>query len=457
MHFEVNSPLSSRTLRFRLMTWNALVVLVTAVITLLGVREGVRITLIRELDQLLLEDAREIELAMVSSNSAESPELHAQLDRKDAGHAQHKWFVVLFDAQRNSLYQSQHAPQTLKSPHSVFSTPQTVQDWRVMDRKLDMVTIRVGSSLQLIRTDIGRIDRLVALAAAVVLLIAPLCGYWLAGRATRPLNTMISTMANVHPSRLDERLPIRGTGDELDRLSAVFNDLLDRIGSYLQEHRDLLANSAHELRTPLAAIRSSVEVALAKDRSGAEYTALLSEIIEESTSFELLVNQLLLLSETGAEQLKVHAELLRFDTLVERAVDMFAGAAEYRHIELRCPPFPEILLRGNPQHLRQVIYNLLDNALKFTGAGGQVELSLRSEAGHAILTVVDTGRGMATSDLSLVFDRFFRGASTNTAEVKGTGLGLSICQAIVRAHNGSIEVASELGKGSCFTVKLPLA
>ncbi len=463
MPSEPNRPARGRTLRFRLMAWNALVVVITAVVTLLGLREGVRYTLIRELDQLLTEDAREIELALVNVDSVESPQLHEQLDRKDAGHAQHKWFVQLIAPDQQVLYQSQHAPRELASLNVGSNTPRTFEPrtfdiWRVFDRRLEQVTIRVGSSLELIHTDIGRIDRLVALAAAVVLLVAPLCGYWLAGRATRPLNAMISTMASAHPSQLDERLRIRGTGDELDRLSTAFNGLLDRIGSYLQEHRDLLANSAHELRTPLAAIRSSIEVALAKERTGLEYQALLTEIIEESASLELLVNQLLLLSESEAERLKVDAEQVRLDELVERAVDMFGGVAEFRDIGLTCGQLPSVTVDGNPQHLRQVIYNLFDNALKFTRADGLVEVTLNTDVGQAVFTVRDTGVGIAPEDLPHVFDRFFRGSRQQLVpEVKGTGLGLSICRAIVRAHNGSINVSSQLGVGTCFVVQLPLS
>lgn len=455
MPSEPSSSTRAQTLRFRLMAWNALVVVVTAVVTLLGLRAGVHYTLIGELDQLLTEDAREIELALVNIQSAASPVLQAQLDRKDAGHAQHKWFVQLINSRSEVLYQSQHAPRELAVLPAV-PKPRTIGDWRVFDRTLPTLTIRVGSSLELIRADIGRIDTWVALAVAVVLLVAPLCGYWLAGRATQPLNAMISTMAAAHPSRLDQRLRVRGTGDELDRLSTAFNGLLDRIADYLQEHRDLLANSAHELRTPLAAIRSSIEVALAKERSGPEYATLLAEIIEESASLELLVNQLLLLAESEAERLKVNAEQVRLDELIERALDMFGGVAEFRNISLSSPPLPHVTVEGNPQHLRQVIYNLLDNAFKFTPSTGCVEVDLRIEQGQAIFSVCDTGVGIPADERPQVFDRFFRGKRRRDAtHVKGTGLGLSICRAIVRAHNGSIAVSCPACGGTCFTVMLP--
>jgi signal transduction histidine kinase len=299
----------------------------------------------------------------------------------------------------------------------------------------------------------------VAIAASVIFLIAPACGYWLAGRATKPLADIIGTMARLRPSNLDERLPLRKTGDELDRLSATFNTLLDRIGLYLDEKRDFLANAAHELRTPLAAIRSSVEVAMTEERSREEYKELFSELIGETASLELLLNQLLLLAETEVERLKIHGEPLRLDQLVQKSVDMFAGAAEFHDLELRCATLPAVSVDGNRQHLRQVLNNLLDNAIKFTPGGGtiQVSLELDSDAGEAVLAITDSGIGIAAEEQMHVFERFYRvdRARRRDNETRGTGLGLAICRAIVETHGGQIQVRSELGKGSTFTVRLP--
>lgn len=449
----------TRSLRFRLMVWNAAVVLVTACVTLVALREGVRITLIHELDQLLHEDLQEIEIALNEHEVATT--LHEQLDRKDAGHAQHKWFASLIDDDGQVRYQSKHTP-----PPSVWAgyseaNAKTVGEWRLTAHAVPDgdVSIRVGASLESIHADIARLDRFVALAACGVLLIAPLCGYWLAGRATRPLAKIIETTASLRPSQLHERLEIRGTHDELDQLSETFNRLLDRIGNYLQERRNFLANSAHELRTPLAAIRSSIEVALAGGRTNEEYEELLADIIEESASLELLVNQLLLLSETETERLKVDKQQVQFNELVEKAMDMFGGVAEFREIQLVCPALPAVVVHGSQQHLRQVVYNLLDNALKFTPAGGSVKVQLRVEQRENVIVfaVRDSGPGIPAAELPHVFDRFFQGSRsrTGTAEKRGTGLGLSICQAIVHAHDGSIDVESNLGMGTCFNVRLP--
>lgn len=454
-----NKKSVTRSLRFRLMVWNAAVVVVTACVTLIALREGVRITLIRELDELLREDLREIELAL--NEHEDSATLHEQLDRKDAGHAQHKWFAALMGGDGKVRYRSKHAPPDSVWANTEAASARTVGEWRVASHAVmdGDVMIRVGASLDSVDADVARLDRFVALAACGVLLIAPLCGYWLAGRATRPLAQIIETTAGLRPSQLHERLEVRGTGDELDQLSETFNRLLDRIGNYLQEHRDFLANSAHELRTPLAAIHSSIEVALSGGRTNEEYKELLTEIIEESASLELLVNQLLLLSETETERLKVDKQQVQFNELVEKALDMFGGVAEFHEIQLACPALPSVMVYGNPQHLRQVIYNLLDNALKFTPTGGSVNVQLKTDdqPDTILFAVRDSGPGIPAEELPHVFDRFFQGhrPRTGTAERRGTGLGLSICQAIIRAHDGTIDVESKIGEGTCFTVRLP--
>jgi signal transduction histidine kinase len=454
---------ATRTLRFRLMIWNAFVVIVTGLVTLVGLREGVRYTLIRELDELLTEDVKEIELSLADNQSARSPELREQLDRKAQGHSQHRWFAQLSNPAGETLYSSANAPSAEILAHTTTkSGPMTSAHWRVMTRTVSSrppLIVRVGASLQFIQADVQRIDRLVAVAGGVILLLAPASGYWLAGRATRPLAEIINTMDELHPSNLEERLPIRGTGDELDRLSLTFNGLLDRIGIYLQDKRDFLANAAHELRTPITAIRSSVEVTLASDRTAAEYEEQLRDVLEESASLGSLVNQLLLLSESGVESLKVHHDQVRFDELLEKALDMFSGLAESRGVQLNCSETLPVIIQGNSQHLRQVLYNLIDNAIKFTPAGGKITAELRMDETrqNAVFCMRDTGCGISPTDLTNVFDRFFRGdrAHRRDLQTRGTGLGLSICQAIVEAHGGKIRIESTLGVGTSVIVTLP--
>src|SRR5262249_13023997 len=216
--------------------------------------------------------------------------------------------------------------------------------------------------------DMATIDRLVFFTGLIVLLISPLVGHLLTGRVIRPLAQMIQTTSRLHPGEVSERLPIRGTGDELDSLAHTINGLLDRIATYLQQEHDFLANAAHDLRTPLAAIRSNVEVALGVERTNEEYREILGLVIEQCSSLQTLVNQLLLLAPSDADRLQADVEPVQLDQLVSKAVEMFEGVADVHDIELHVGQLPAVAVAGNRLHLRQVINNLLDNAIKFTVA-----------------------------------------------------------------------------------------
>ena len=452
-----------RTVRFRLLLWGAGAVFLTALVTLLGLRHGVRWALVHELDQVLVDDLAEIAAAVDTTPPPSLAELQESVARKARTHRQHGWFAQFLNAEGRAIWSTLDTPGMARAA-ALPLTPETQGDLRVVERSLDashlpVQAVRVGSSLQSIEADIARIDRLVMIAVGVVLLVAPLAGYALAGRAIAPVAGIIATAERLRPDRLDERLPLRGTDDELDRLSQTINGLLDRIARYLEQKRDFLANSAHELRAPLAAIRSSIEVALMSDRSVEEYQQLLADVIDESASLESLVNQLLLLSETDAERLRMEKQPVALDDLVARSVEMFEAAADAAGLTLQVGELPPVTVPGNPQHLRQLLNNLLDNAIKFTPAPGwiRVTMDLDPAGSHVRLRVSDSGIGIPEPDLPRIFERFFRGDRAHVREsaTRGTGLGLSICQMIAAGHDGSISVESTPGRGSTFEVILP--
>jgi signal transduction histidine kinase len=445
----------SKTLRFRLMLWNAGVVLVTALLVLFGLREGVRRALIHELDVILREDLEEVRLALSAAPSATDARLLDELNRKASGHKAHHWYVRFLDRSGNTVWVSRK-PEGRTAPPFGSGRYRLVHD-RLPRPNGDVAAVLVGASTELIDQDIDRLDRPVAVAVAIVLVAAPLCGYWLAGRSLRPVRGIIDTAARLRPDRLNERLPIRGSGDELDRLAATVNRLLDRIADHLAERRDFLANSAHELRSPLAAIRSTVDVALQSGRISPDDEETFAVVIDQCRSLEHLVNQLLLLAETEAEKLLDRTEEVRLDRLVATAVDMFSAAAELKGVTLRAERLPAVFVRGNRNHLRQVVNNLLDNAVKFTPPGRGVSVDLCQDDGEATLTVADAGVGIPEQDLPHVFDRFFRGDRSRPRDGSGTGLGLSICRNVVAAHGGSIAIESVAGKGTTVAVTLPAA
>lgn len=457
---------SWRSLRLRLTAWNATVVLLSVVVAMLGVREGLRLTLLHEVDETLKDEAAEVARA-VEDFYPNLDQAYSEMDRKTVSHVDRDLFVQFLDPQGKVLWTSPKTPDLrgIMLPGGRVLRLFDVGHFRVVQRELNKpglpaYTVRVGSSLVPVSEDVARLTHLVVVAVLVVLCLAPLGGYWLAGRATRPLARIIATTARLRPSHMDERLPIRGTGDELDQLSATINRFLDLIADYLDRSREFVANAAHELRSPLAAIQSSVEVTLNTDRSTAEYQDLLEDIAAQCGALGGLVNQLLLLAETDAARFQIQRRTVAVDRLLEVSLDMFRGAAEERGIQLTSDFPGNLMCQADGDRLRQVINNLIDNSLKFTPRGGSVHVTAgRDEARQQfVLRVKDTGSGIPPEDLPRVFERFYRGDKSRHRghSAHGNGLGLSICQSIVAAHDGTITVNSRPGDGAEFVVRIPL-
>jgi signal transduction histidine kinase len=456
-----------RSLRFRLTLWNSAVVLLTAVAALFALREGLRVTLMREIDQQLSEDAQEIALA-IRDFYPKLEQIPRELDRKAEGHKAHQLFVYVIDPNGKTLWATPGAPQHDLPDIEPSDAPNLMTDgnFRLARQHVkvsdgQVFRIRIGTSLDFVENDVSRLTRIIILIGGIILVLSPVGGYWLAGRATSPLADMHRTAEALRPDRLDERLPIRGSGDELDRLSATINGLLDRIADYIDRHRQFLANAAHELRSPLAAVQSSVEVALNAGRTPREYDELLGEIAEECGALRSLVNQLLTLAEVEMASTQSPIESVPLAQIVTRSVEMFRGVAEERGIDLRIDKLDNTVVYGHALRLRQVVNNLIDNALKFNHQGGSVRVDLRTDPGRpmAILRVRDSGPGISSDDIPHIFDRFYRGDKARQRDnpLHGSGLGLSICHAIVTFYGGTIAVESPLGQGTIFTVELRLA
>jgi heavy metal sensor kinase len=463
------SPRRGSTLRFRLTFWNTVGLLLLGAGTLVGLRQGLHVTLSRDLSRLTVEDAAEVAL-VVDRYYPDVAAVSGALDRKARSHTDRGWFGQVLDGGGGVVAESDAAPALAwpaGDPLRGYPAdgPFDLGKYRVLQRPLDgpgrpPLTIRVGSSLKFVTEDVDTLTRVIVLVAGAILLVAPPVGYWLAGRATRPLQTIIATTDRLRPGALAERLPIRGTGDELDQVSATINGFLDRLADHLTRQRDFVANAAHELRSPLTALRTAVEVALQRDRSPAEYQDLLADLAEEATALSSLINQLLLLAEGDAERLKPGAGVVPLDALAARTVDMFQGVADQRGVALAVTRAEAVAVRGDAAHVRQVVQNLVDNAVKFTPPGGRVEVEVGPNGpGRAELRVRDTGVGIAPADLPHVFDRFFRAdrARSRQGEARGTGLGLSICRTIVTAYGGRLAVDSTPGEGTTVTVDLPQA
>jgi heavy metal sensor kinase len=299
--------------------------------------------------------------------------------------------------------------------------------------------------------------RTVAIVALVVAVAGAVGGgVIIAGRSLRPVELITKKANEIGAQRLAERLPLRGTGDELDRLAETLNRMLERVEDHVRRVRQFTADASHELRSPLAVLRGNAEVILARQRSAEELRATIEQSVEHYDRLTRIADDLLLLAKGDAGELRLAREPVCFADAIRGVVDLYGPLAEERGIVLRTELNDDLLVCGDPTYLRQVLSNLIENAVKYAGAGKQVTVSM-AEAGDMIRsTVRDNGPGIPPEHLPHLFDRFYRADQAWSGQgPRGCGLGLSICRMIVEAHGGTIRIESQPGHGIAVVVSLP--
>ena len=289
------------------------------------------------------------------------------------------------------------------------------------------------------------------------LVAAALLGWWMARLALSPLKTAAEEAAGITAAQLDRRLPIRGADDELDHLSAAFNDVLSRLETAIGEMKQFTASIAHELRTPLTVLRGEAEIALMQGRSEEDYRRVLSSQLEEFDKLTRMINQTLTLARAESGEIQLDRSPVDFSALATGLVQEMQAVANARGVMLEAVIEPAILLSGDAGWLERMLLNLMDNGVKFTPPNGRVSVDVRREGDFAILRVADTGCGIAPEALPHIFDRFFRGDPSRSRGDEGAGLGLTLVHWIVQQHHGSIDVESQASRGTVFTIRFPLA
>lgn len=310
--------------------------------------------------------------------------------------------------------------------------------------------------LDQVNASLTRFLRICAAALAAATVLAGVGGRILAARSLQPVAKMVSAARKISVENLRQRLERTESGDELDVLAATFNEMFERLEKQVARIRQFTADAAHELRTPLAALRGNAEVALSSKRPPEELRTAIAESIEEYDRLSRIADDLLLLARADAGQEFIRRARMRLDAAVDDVVDLFAPLAEARGISLQCSADEEVWIEGDDGRLRQMVGNLLDNAIKHTPTGGRVDVNLTPSNGTAELTVRDTGAGIPPEHVPHVFDRFYRADRARTRE-GGAGLGLAISRTIVEGHSGTIRLESGPGTGTTITVKLPAA
>jgi heavy metal sensor kinase len=316
--------------------------------------------------------------------------------------------------------------------------------------------VEVGTSAASAEDTLAQVLAMLAVGLPVAVAAAVAGGFILVRQALEPVERMAVKAQEITQHNLSERLPVVRSGDELERLAISLNHMISRLEDALRGSKQLVADASHELRTPLTVMRGELEGLAQDGRLARETREALGSVLEEVERLAEIVESLFSLSRLDAGEADAWQ---RFDLaeLAATTAEQMSLLATDKNIRVQCESMPGVTVRGDRARLKQVIVNLLDNAIKYTPRGGQVTLRVRSEGAHAVLDVSDTGIGIPAEALPHVFKRFFRVDESRSREQGGAGLGLSIVKSICAAHGAEVEVLSTPGAGSTFRVRQPLA
>ena len=291
---------------------------------------------------------------------------------------------------------------------------------------------------------------------AALLLLAAIAALLLSRYAVRPILLARTALKELSQDRFSERLFFPEADDEQGQIFAAINRLLDRVEDAMERQRRFVGSITHDIRTPLTIIKGDTEVALMQERTARAYREVLESNLEEVERIGKLVEDLLTLSRGNRGDLNLRVRGVHLDMLLREIRRQYQEAATAKGITLSIYLEEEVVMEGDADRLRQVLVNLVENALHYTPAGGKIEVSLFKEENAARMLVRDTGMGIEPQDLPHIFEPFYRGSQQSTYQ--GYGLGLAICREIVSAHGGTIRVESQIGPegGTTFFVSLPL-
>lgn len=319
----------------------------------------------------------------------------------------------------------------------------------------DVYLIQVGELLDTLDRTLVGFDRTLVWRIVAGLALAMAAGYWLAGRALAPLARLARTTQSIGITNLNERLALRGNGDELDQVASAFNRALASVEQSVGEMRQFSAALAHELRTPLAVLRGEAELALRRHSNADELRATLADQIDEFDRLTRLINQILTLARAEGGEISIATEPVDLSVLAAGVVEQIEPVADARGVHLRCEAGEPVWVRGDNGWLERLLLILLDNAIKFTPPDGEVSVVVARSNEFAVLAVSDSGEGIAPAAMPHLFERFYRGESARSRTSEGAGLGLALAKWIAEQHRGAIDVHSSPARGATFSVRLP--
>ncbi len=452
-----------KSVRVRMTFWNLGVMLVVIGVYAFAVYAFVEDNSSRLLDERLHDD-----FDWASDMLAQRPD-GSIAPYDETGEGDSPWLQVwslkgelLYDtpeARRSPVPSSGTLAAQAENLDRVVTVPDLNPPYRVMSGGSRIggrpVVVQVARSVGPVWQDIHQLTFILLLGLPFAIAAAGIGGYVLARRALAPVERMTDRARSINAERLNDRLPVDNPNDELGRLATVFNETLTRLESSFDQMRRFTADASHELRTPLTAMRSVGEVGLRGRRDEAAYREIIGSMLEEVDRLANLVDRLLTLSRADTGGAKLAVDIVDLSELAEEIAEQLEVLAEEKQqsIQVRCGTAAR--WEGDRMVLRQALLNLVDNAIKYSPSGGQIEISVSETSGGAVIDVTDTGPGIPAELQSRIFDRFYRVDKARSRENGGTGLGLSIAKWAVEVNGGHLSLESANGIGSRFRITLP--
>ena len=316
--------------------------------------------------------------------------------------------------------------------------------------------VQVGTSLEAVQETLRNLRIFLFTAVPSVLILATLLARFLARRALKPISKIIQTARNIGQGQvLSQRIPVFKVQDELGQLALTFNEMMDRLENSFAQMRQFSSDASHELRTPLTVLQGQNELILSKPRDPKEYQEVIISNLEEINYMSKVLEDLFAISKSDENQILLNCKPMDLSVLAEEVCKHAEVLAGDKDIAIIIAFLEPVKINGDEVRLRQMIWNILHNGIKYTQSGGELKVSLLEEAGFALLSIQDTGIGIPEKDLTSIFDRFYRVDKARSRDEGGSGLGLSICKHIAEAHKGEIKVESKLGIGTRFKIRIP--
>ncbi|MGB9771241.1 MAG: sensor histidine kinase [Candidatus Kapaibacteriota bacterium] len=357
---------------------------------------------------------------------------------------------------RDSVIQlSLEVPQTIKIDSILTTTKVMNTDIRLLIKRTNQAVISVGYILNDLRATLKKLFIIQIIALPFILLLSIVGGWIMSTVSLKPIDIITKTADEITEKNLSRRLPEIPTNDEVGHLTRTLNNMIERLEESFRQIKKFAADASHELRTPLTILQGELEIALHSKKTPEEYEEILVSALEEVSRLSNVVESILELSKAETGQISISLKMENLSKIVEEVAEDISIIAEQKQISIEKQIEPNLFIPIDAPRIHQALLNLLDNATKYTPEGGKIRLSLELDTEYAKLIVEDNGIGIPKEDLNNIFDRMYRAVKSEKAGVKGYGIGLSIVKWIVEAHNGTIQVESEVNKFTRFTIKLP--